>query len=315
MGNGNDDCENTMNQNLTICYCTSRQNPRIEWFLDSMQNQLLTDDKIKVVIVNRFELKLPEKYFSYPVNVIQTRPKPCVWQGEQRLTKEDWFAAANSRNTGLCLASDGWIAYVDDLSVLLPTWFQSVREAMKDERIICGSYQKVKELVVKDGLVESMVGFDAGVDTRSKQVGAKVTSCKGEWLYGCSCVMPVESLLTIGGWYEQCDGLGFEDVCTGIMLGNAGFRFNYDLRMKTYESEEAHTEENAMNPPKRTDRGISPYDKSHSLLRMARTSKYFDNWYEGGIRAERERVLRGEPFTIRTEPKRDFYDGKLISEF
>jgi hypothetical protein len=49
------------------------------------------------------------------------------------------------------------------------------------------------------------------------------------------------------------------------------------------------------------------------VLRIVRTGqKFFDNYYEGGIRAERERVIRGEPFTIRKIPDRDWFDGQRI---
>jgi hypothetical protein len=297
---------------LTICYQTARLNPRIEWFYQSLLKQVKPEDKIKLVIVDRFAPARQWDYFlNAPFEVLTVSPKPCVWQGEHRLTKENWFAAANSRNTGLCLAHDGWIAYVDDLSVLVPYWLQCVRNAMADNYLVCGAYQKVKELVVENGYVKSFTYFDRGNDNRRGQVNQDVTLCSGDWLFGCSCAMPVEALLTIGGWLEVCDGLGSEDYCTGIVLNNAGFGFRYDRRMMTYESEEAHTEEPAL---KRTDKGLSPLDKSHAILRIAKSGqKFFDNQYAGGIRAERERVLSGEPFMIRKHPDRDWFDGALIS--
>jgi hypothetical protein len=310
---------------LTIVYTTSRKNPRFKWFVDSLAKQIKPEDKIKVIIVDRFYPYHPssvsriycfERYRDFnrefPIEWLVVSPKPCVWQGEHRLTKEDWFAASSSRNTGLCLAQDGFIAFVDDLSVLLPSWLQSVREAMAQNYLVCGSYQKVKNLFVEDGLVKSFDYYDRGIDNRRSQAFQEITPCSGDWLYGCSCAMPVEALLTIGGWAEPCDGLGFEDVCTGIILNNAGFGFRYDKRMMTYEDEDAHFEEPAM---KKTDKGQSPLDKSHAILNIVKSGqKYFDSQYEGGIRAERKRVLNGEPFTIRKHPDRDWYDGQLISE-
>ncbi len=307
-----------MGQHLTICYQTARKNPRIEWFFDSLSKQIKSFKdqfadpiNIRVVVVDRLESPIPRN-LPHDCEMLWIKPKPSVWQGEHRLTKEDWFAASNSRNTGLCHAPDGWIAYVDDLSVLLPGWLQCVRNAMEQNYLVAGGYQKVRELVVEDGNVKTFTYFDQGNDNRRSRVSQDVTPCSGDWLYGCSCAMPVEALLTIGGWLEICDGMGFEDVCTGIVLNNAGYGFRYDRRMMTYESEEAHFEE---PPMKRTDKGQSPLDKSHALLRIARSGqKYFDNFYDGGIRAERERALRGEPFTIRKIPDRCFFDGKLISE-
>lgn len=302
-----------MNQHLTICYCTSRNNPRFNWFLESLKRELSGDySSVKLVVVSRFCDAQFQFAGGETWNVSVTKPKPSVWQGEHRLTKEDWFAASNSRNTGLCLAPDGWIAYVDDLSVLLPGWLQSVRDAMNGNYLVCGAYQKVKELVVEKGEVKSFTYFDAGNDCRRQLAHQSVTPCGGDWLYGCSCAMPVEALLEIGGWLEICDGMGYEDTSTGIVLNNAGYGFKYDKRMMTYESWEAHFEE---LPMIRQDPGKSPLDMSHALVRIVRSGqKFFDNYYQGGIRSERERVLRGEPFSIRNIPDRRWFDGKLLSE-
>lgn len=296
---------------LTICYTTSRINPRIEWFYKSLLRQVKPEDKIKLVIVDRNDpMRHGDLFLDAPFEVLTTKPKPCVWQGENKLTKVDWFAAANARNTGLCLAQDGFIAYSDDLSVLFPSWLQSVREAMAGNYLVCGAYQKVKKLVVEDGEIKSFDGFSGGIDNRTRETNQQITPCSGRWLYGCSCAMPVESLLNINGWDENCDGCGSEDYCTGIRLTNAGYGFRYDKRMMTCESEEAHSEEPAM---RRTDKGQSPYDKSHALLRMAEQSKWSANYFgEIGIRGLRERILTGENFPVMGVPDRCFFDGQKI---
>ena len=304
-------------KHITICYQTSRVNPRFGWFAESLVKQIRYEDDISVVVVDRLAnepnraeqigAKLPERF-----NLRHVAPKPTVWQGEHRVTKDDWFAASNSRNTGLCLAKDGWIAYVDDLSVLLPSWLQSVREAEAGNYLICGAYRKVRNLVVTDGIVTNHMEFPQGNDNRLRHAEGTISGCSGEWLYGCSCAMPVEALLDIGGWLEICDGLGFEDVCTGLVLNSAGYGFRYDKRMMTFEDEDAHFEDKAM---RKTDKGQSPNDKSHAALRIARSGqRYWDNWYDGGLRAERQRVLNGEPWTVRTEPQRDWYDQQVIAE-
>lgn len=305
---------------LTIAYITSRKNPRIEWFLDSLTRQVGDSwDDIKVVIVDHYykerhkdtipwfrATQLPDQ-FSY----FHTPPKPSVWQGEHRLTKVDWFAASNARNTALCLAPDGWIAYVDDLSVLMPGWLQSVKDAMRDNYLVCGAYRKVRNLVVENGEVKSFEDSKAGRDSRwGSGSDSQAVPCSGRSLFGCSCAMPVEALLNIGGWPEFADGLSFEDVLTGICLNNAGYGFRYDRRMLTYESEELHSEEPAMRRedwhfeggiPKVGGNGHN--DKSHAALRIAEQSHYFDNYYEGGIRKMREEVLAGNPFPVVGNPR------------
>jgi hypothetical protein len=302
-----------MNQHLTIAYCSSRKEPKFQWFLDSLRRECKNSwDGIKVVVVSLHELPI-HLILNVPLSLIVVPPKPNVWQGKFALTKEPWFAAANSRNTALCLAPDGYIAYADDLSVLLPGWLDRVKAAIDGQYIVCGSYQKVKDLVVENGEVKSFTEFEAGKDTRQKFTLSPLHPCVGGWLYGCSCAMPVEALLKIGGWPEFCDGLGFEDCVCGVALKNANdYPMFYDSKMMTYESEELHHVEPAL---KKTDKGISPDDKSHRAINIVQNGqKFFDNYYKGGIRTERERVLRGEPFEIRNNPQHCWYDGQLVSE-
>ena len=320
---------------LTIAYVTSRKDSKIEWFYDSLKAANDFND-LRIVVIsshmdeNEFRwtpLTIPEKDVPEGERpdafVSITCPKPSVWQGKYRLTKQDWFAAANARNTALCMAKDGWIAYVDDLSVLMPGWMKSVREAMRDNAIVCGAYKKVRQMVVENGAVKSFTAYPGGEDNRSKHVRQDVTSCAGNWLYGCSLVGPVEAFLSVNGWPEDlCDGLSFEDVCMGIVLKNAGWELRYDRRMMTYESEEDHHREPAF---RREDwhkengvfvtGGNGNDDKSHAALNIALQSKSFPNSFgEGGIRELRRRILAGEPFPIRSSPDRDWYTGKLLSE-
>lgn len=296
---------------LTIAYITCREDPKIGWFFDSLKRQILPEDEIEVVVVSHYELS----WLNPPIydGVTFTKPKPTVWQGEYRLTARNYFAPSNSRNTAICLAPDGWIAFVDDLSVLLPGWLSAVREAMKGKKIILGAYKKMKNLFVENGEAQSFTEFQAGLDSRwnSGRIEGPVPAAGG-WLFGCSFAAPVEALLKVNGLDENCDSCGGEDYCLGIRLENAGYEFIYDLRMLTYESEEHHY---IGEPFIRMDKGKSPKDKSHALLNMALKSKYAPNYFgEGGIRSLREKILRGQSFPIPQIPDRDFFDGQKLSE-
>lgn len=315
---------------LTIAFFTSRKEPKIEWFFDSLHRETGGNyDGIKVVIVDLWEpyrLKLGSSAVHFPetrgflgvkVPHIHVSPKPCVWQGDHRLTEEDWFAASNARNTAICLAPDGWIAFVDDLSVLLPGWFAAVREAMAgpQNKIICGSYRKVLKLEVADGNVKSFDDHPGGHDNRAAHVtGSGPHPCAGNWLYGCSLAAPVEAFLGINGFPEAlCDGLGFEDVIAGIMLEKRGYTFAYDRRMMTYESEELHAQLPVM---KRSDYGVSPEDKSHAVLRIAQQG---DGWHPNyfgpeGLRGLRQRVLAGEPFPVMQIPQHEWWTGTPLKD-
>ena len=105
------------------------------------------------------------------------------------------------------------------------------------------------------------------------------------------------------GWVSE------DWVLTGIALTNAGYKFRYDTRMKTLESEEDHSVEALF---KKTDKGTSPNDKSHAALARAQGLVRFDNGFD--LRAMRADVLAGNPFPIPTEPTKDWYDGQPLGE-
>jgi hypothetical protein len=308
---------------LTIAYFTSRKNPAIQWFFDSLRRETGGDfHGIRVVIVDVWQRErewndshqlihdLGGEYFH-------VTPKPTVWQGEHRLTKEDWFAASNARNTAVCLAPDGWIAFVDDVSVLLPGWLKHVREAMAGDQktVTLGAYRKVKDLVVDNGTVTSFTDHPGGHDVRFPHGSDDApVDCVPNWLFGCSLVAPVQAFIEINGWPEAwCDGMSFEDVICGIMLSKKGYRFRYCRSMMTYESEEMHAQLPVM---KRSDYGVSPNDKSHAVLHMAQQGNgWHPNYFgEEGIAGLRQRVLAGEKFPIVQCPEHEFFTATPLRD-
>lgn len=317
---------------LTIGYFTGRHDSKLEWFADSLRRSIGDDNTlgVRIVVVDFWAQPMP----GWPEEAVLDRkqvvrsllsgfdfiyvaPKPTVWQGRFRLTKQDWFAASNARNTAVCLSPGDWIAFVDDLSVLLPGWLTRVREAMQHpRRITCGAYRKVKDLVVNGGTVTSFTDHPGGHDNRLAHVqGPGPHPCAGNWMYGCSLVAPVEAFLSINGFPEAwCDGMGFEDCVAGIMLDKKGYSFVYDPRMMTYESEELHHQLPVM---KRSDYGVSPNDKSHAVLNAARSGPgwWHPNYFgEEGIRGLRARVLAGEPFPIVQIPAHEWFTSRPLGE-
>lgn len=294
---------------LNIAYITVRKDPKIEWFIDSLNRQAL-EAGLKELFVTVISPHLAAVVGPPgPLEIKCYAPKPSVWQGPTRLTKEDWFAASNSRNTALIVARDGYLAYVDDLSVLMPGWLRAVLEHRKENRFAFGAYMKSNKVVVENGLVKSHELYRR--DNRLPQVTADVTPCSGRWLYGCSLCGPVEWFLEVGGWPEFCDGLGFEDCIMGHALENRGYPLVYDRRMMTIESEEDHHREPAY---KRSDYGVSPNDKSHAALGIGMQSRYFENYYAGGIRKMREEHFAGLPFPDVKNPRHCWFTGKPLAD-
>lgn len=304
---------------LTICYITSRENPHYDWFAASLRVQMGEDiGKIKLVVVDRHHGKpAREKVIFAPEGVgrfVHTEPKPTVWQGKYRLTKRDYWANSNTRNTAICHAEDGHVLFADDLSVMMPGWYGAVKECVASDYIMIGAYRKVLKLKVVNGMAIDWVDFTPGIDNRLQYVvnGSPQMSCNGGWLYGNFCA-PVEALLKINGYDEDCDSVSGEDYIAGMMMERAGYRFIYDTRAMTLESEEGHHVE---PPALRIDKGKSPQDKSHAILKMVMGGRSVAPNYFGecGIRDLRRKVLDGEPFPSVSHPDRDWFDGQPLCE-
>jgi hypothetical protein len=330
---------------LTIAYITARQEPRIEWFMDSLARQ--SHDALANVLIIDSHPERPLK------NVRVVQPKPCVWQGPHKLTAVDFFSASNARNTAICLCKTEWIAMVDDLSVLMPGWLDHALEATEHENTItCGAFRKVKGLEVEDGLVKKFTHYEEGLDWRLKLHRKTVSyRCPPEWFFGCSFVAPLEALLQVNGYPELlCDGMGYEDTIMGLMLGKnvfptrvgmvracssgsilkwpphprgdspPGIQFRFDPEMVTWESEDDHHNQPSML---RIDPGISPNDKSHAVRKMSALNQgsFHQTFGRGSsaeaqhIRSLRASILRGEPFPVPTGPTHEWFTGMPLSEF
>jgi hypothetical protein len=318
------------NRDLTLAYVTFRPNPKLEWWLDSLQWQadeigawplikrivIVTPHKLDGDLVSRLILS-PEFHFK---DVAITWPCPGVWQGPHRLTKADYFDVANARNTAIALAPTSHIVFSDDLSVLMPGWLQQVVDALNSDelsrKIVCGAYRKVNKLNVVDGKVASFEDHPPGIDHRTLLVrGSEPQPCRGQWAFGCSLMAPIEALLSVNGYDQDTASLGYEDVVLGQMLEKRGHEFVFAPRMMTYESEELHHD--ASNSRYiRWDPGVSPNDKSHAMLNLVANGRtYAPNYYgESGLRGLREHVLRGGEFPIIRNPQHEWFTGTALKD-
>lgn len=313
----------------------------IQWFFDALHRQCGGDySDIRIIVVDFYaqshldwldfdvlERKQKFREMCKCPNYLHVPPKPTPWNGPHRLTQNDYFAAANSRNTAICYCPDPYIVFLDDLSIPKDGWLEAVREAAKEKRIVCGSFQKVLHLCVEDGKVIGYADHPGGHDSRwSHGHDDKAVPCYPNWSFGCSFGCPIEYLLQINGIPEACDstGIGMEDAHTGIALANNGHQLYYDRRMFTFESEELHHVE---KPMLRKDKvkdgagtfeqgiGLHPKDKGHFVVAMLAHAKRFDNYFgEEGLAGLRQRILRGEQFPTNVQPYHDFYDSQPLEE-
>jgi hypothetical protein len=285
---------------ITIAYITSRRHPRLDWTLRGLEAQARPTDEIELVVVDALG-RHPSEIGLVPCapirGVVAAEPKPCIWQGRQRVTSRDWWAMANARNTAIALAGTDYLAFLDDRCWLGPGWLSSVRRAEASrESVVVGSYEKIE------------IGRVTRDHRASREPGGKI-DCGGGWLYGCTFGSPIEWLIEVNGFEEGCDGLSGEDYVLGLMLANRGIRIDFDPRMLVRQ-ERSGVDHGCV----RADKGIPPEDKSHAAL--ARFGSATRAEFTPDLRRMREAIAAGDGFpdVDRHAPHLDWYDGQPIRD-
>lgn len=285
----------------TIIYSTARPTPRLDWIIDGLARQAMPGDEIELIVVDA--LGRPATAIGYRriapiVRLVETLPKPCAWQGAQRITSRDWWAVSSARNTGAILASTPYLIFVDDRCRLGPRWMAAARLASQEhESVVSGSYQKHE-----DGKVT--------IDHRCLTRPSGLTDCGGSWLFGCVIAMPLAWFLEVGGFEEGCDGLSMEDSILGLMLANRGRRIDFRPELLVLQERSVGTGHGCV----RTDKGISPNDKSHAAI--ARFGARTHTEYTPDLVKLRARIAAGGRFpdVDRQIEHRDWYDGQLLQD-
>jgi len=294
---------------------TNRREPHFDWFLQSLARQCIPSEQ-PVIIVDFYADEPGRKESVMAINpgfpITHVTPKPSLWQGKHKITQSECFDAGNARNTALCLARQMYIAWVDDLSVLQPTWYSSVHAATSRNAITLGTYRKVAKLDVKDGLIVSFQDFPRGHDPRVPHFKTnRPTQCDQRMLFGCSLLAPVETMLDLGGWPETlCAGTGYEDCVMAIVIRKHKIATFFDPMMQTIESEEGHKIDppfNRWDPCTCTPCSNPRKDKSHAMLKVASGWEKVDNGYD--MRSLRNSILSGGSFPIPVGPATEWFTG------
>jgi glycosyltransferase involved in cell wall biosynthesis len=212
---------------LSVAIPTSRRDPGIDRIAADLAAQLRAGDRVEIVVVDALSRAAQDLAGSADDGRIAIRaepPKPTPWQGAQRVTSADWWAASSARNTGIALCRADYVAFLDDRSALDPGWLDRVRSAASERAIVAGSYDRED-----DGQITH--------DHRRAEFPEGRRDCGGGWLYGGSFCAPLARLLDVGGFEEGCDGSANEDCVLGHMLVNRGHRIHFDARMRSTKIE------------------------------------------------------------------------------
>ena len=289
-----------INLRITIAYITAREQPRLDWLIDGLDQQAQKGDKIELIVVDA--LGRPATAIGYrPIKAIkklvETRPKPTIWQGPHRITAHDFFANANARNTAIVLCGTDYICFLDDRCRLDPGWLEQVRIGEKKRAaVLCGTYTKHEDRGVL-------------VDHRRQHAPLGRKSCGGSWCYGCNFALPLKWLLEVNGCEEGCDPVGMEDCVLGHMLANAGYQLDFVTAMAVQQDRRGFV--HPLDFP-RQDKGLSPLDKSHMI--QARFFPRKRTEFTPDLRKLRRLIGKGKSFPV-PDPNgdhRDWFDNELI---
>ena len=289
-----------INVRITIAFITAREEPHLEWLCDGIEQQAQKGDKIELIVVDA--LGRPAAALGYrPVKVItklvETRPKPTIWQGPHRITAHDFFANANARNTAIVLCTTSYICFLDDRCKLDPSWLEAVRIGEKKRSsVVCGPYDKHED-------------WGVSLDHRRQHAPQGKRNCGGGWCYGGNFALPLKWLLEVNGCEEGCDPVGLEDCVLGSMLENVGHRIDFVAKMSVQQDRRGFV--HPLNFP-RQDKGQSPLDKSHSLRDRFFPRKRTE--FTPDLKNLRRLVDKKKPLPI-PDPRgdhRDWYDGSPI---
>jgi GT2 family glycosyltransferase len=230
---------------VSIVHVTHRREPAFAWFVDSLARQLRSGDDVEVVFVDG--LHGPERSRQLAQTVAgrfpfrHVPPKPTAWNGPHRRTRANYSAVGSARNTGIVYARHPYIVFVDDACVLMGGWWEQVRAAARNARVVGGAYQKHYEMTVHGGvLISSRLEAD-GQDSRwDRGDDATAVPIGGGDLFGAGLAAPRELLVELNGFDELCDPTGGEDYHLGLRIELSGVPLHYCRAMLVVESQELH---------------------------------------------------------------------------
>ena len=332
---------------LTIVYLTFRLHPRFEWFSSSLARELretgVRAEDLQIIVIdgrlwyegNHRRLSLANAAAG-KIKFEHREPKPSPWQGPARQTSKDYFCPASARNTAFVYARAPHVAFVDDLSFLLPGWLAAHMRAAQDGYVLLGTVSKQRNIRVDNS--GALLGFDdypPGRDTRLDQITEDLQVCTGSWLFGGTFSVPLELALSVNGEDEITNSIGGDDYDFGMRLERGGGAIRFSRLCETIEDEDGHHTEGVIKisqgdmPSDYTDRPGAwtvshdkpwpgpdgPCASNYLLNQLMRAPER--SWTLGNafvLRDVRAQVLAGGAFPIIQPGLRHWVDGRALAD-
>jgi glycosyltransferase involved in cell wall biosynthesis len=315
---------------ITFIYITCRNEPKLEWFVDSLCNQK-DNTPIQLVVVD-YALQFDEtrkelfsKIVRERLDFIHIPSKPNPVQGKYRLTSKNYFSAGSARNTGICYAKYDYLVFVDDTSVMEEGAFNEIVKCAKEKIIVSFGYKKLWEMVVENGKRLSSRSEQSGVDSRWNQ-GDQFRRIGGSQLFGYSA-SPLSVILKVNGYDEICNTMGGEDYHYGVRVEKLNIPIYYNANVIFYESEDLADQgdvftrrdpllnkeqyETLMTKYNITKRWVPDgrYDLSHLTLDMLIRNKFWTEGNDFNLAELRTKIQQGGEFETKFDPDMKTIEG------
>jgi hypothetical protein len=333
---------------LTIVYLTFRIHPRFEWFCSSLAREFrsthdVSPEEVQVIVIDGRLWYDAHRHLGMLdaarglIKFEHRAPKPSPWQGPSRQTQRDYFCPASARNTAFAYALAPHVAFVDDLSVLIPGWLEAHMHAAAQGYVLLGTVSKNKNIVVDaHGELVSFDEFPPGRDSRLGQITEIWQVCAGSWLFGGTFSTPLELALRVNGEDEITNSIGGDDYDFGMRLGRGGGAIRISRLCETIEDEDGHHTEGVIkitqgatladyedrsgawtvSHDRPWDGPDGPCVSNYLLNRLMReTDRSWTIGNDYGLRHVREMILSGGEFPpVPIRPVRYWVNDQLLSE-
>jgi len=165
------------------------------------------------------------------VNVKYMASKPYHWKSNRQL--------GNARNTGFIHCDGELVVFLDDYSWVEPFFLPTHWSLYKHTgQAVIGVVQAVEPdcgVINGRGCLKFVEG---SVDERLKSIRPKTAkdNCPPGWFWTFNASAPLESIVRVGGYDEEFDCTGEDDIDLGLRMSRIGQRYHYtvDPRITVY---------------------------------------------------------------------------------
>lgn len=206
---------------VSLIMCTARKNPRYP----EMCNSIVTAAKVaglnldhphfECVFVDEQMWYNPEERRREVAEYVAGRfyyqllaPKPTVWRGPNRLTNNDYWDKSNASNTGIVVANNEYLVFIDDSTIVDRNWFVNVRQAMLMGVPFAGGYKYLKPGAKISDTGQILEGIVDSDDYRLRKYTYTQPCTEPGEQFGGNMGLPAELAFRLEGYDEIMSGSG-----------------------------------------------------------------------------------------------------------